>query len=577
MLTGLDQSELLAENLSTAELQPTPEIVQELTHLALTQDELPFLAAELFEALRKVSGQPVAAQYLGAIQNLASGGGPAGARLLAAFLSVATPGERLLPVVRELNSSRRCHANFMSGSTGGGPLQTDWLKRLVRIEAVARARQGNQAAPAGSTDNQNPREQHPWPLLRSTLDDLLAHALREDFWTEEEGPALLADILRLDVDAWQERISMLAGNINPFKVKAVMRILPMLNRADSDIRDLRQMVGWVSDRDYESAFIRPLARWRESMDDADWKYVLRDLQGDENLGGLERLAEGLSDQPIMLPQLATGTRLIMDLSKALVSEGVRDESLDMFTACILAQSHFGNGQIVFAVEKELADAIAAVLPAAGDTNHPLSELTLMSGLLVIDLAANVPDLAHGLPCSAEASAAEEAALKAWRRANEEVDTEDLEALREKGLDLARKIDGEAEDDDDDDEVIDLGATALKSLVMTNIQSVSVLLGFLRNPKVTSIPGLVEDIVNRTRNPQIISTIAHDRTLHTGFANKGVAVACLRSPVNVSVKTLRKFCHVKYVSKVELKRMAADRTGIRKEVAREIQKYLEALA
>ncbi len=113
--------------------------------------------------------------------------------------------------------------------------------------------------------------------------------------------------------------------------------------------------------------------------------------------------------------------------------------------------------------------------------------------------------------------------------------------------------------------------------MTNIQSVSVLLGFLRNPKVTSIPGLVEDVVNRTRNPQIISTIANDRTLHTGFANKGVAVACLRSPVNVSVKTLRKFCHVKYVSKIELKRMGADRTGIRKEVAREIQKYLDALA
>ena len=57
----------------------------------------------------------------------------------------------------------------------------------------------------------------------------------------------------------------------------------------------------------------------------------------------------------------------------------------------------------------------------------------------------------------------------------------------------------------------------------------------------------------------------------------MALACLRSPVNVSVKVLRKFCHVKYVSKVDLKRLAADRTGIRKEVAREIEKYLEALA
>ena len=88
---------------------------------------------------------------------------------------------------------------------------------------------------------------------------------------------------------------------------------------------------------------------------------------------------------------------------------------------------------------------------------------------------------------------------------------------------------------------------------------------------------VEAVAARTRNPRVIETIAVDRTLHTGFANRGVPIACLRSPVNVSVKILRKFIHVKYVSKIDLKRMAQDRAGIRKEVIREIEKYLEALA
>jgi len=199
----------------------------------------------------------------------------------------------------------------------------------------------------------------------------------------------------------------------------------------------------------------------------------------------------------------------------------------------------------------------------------------MAGLLIIELTGTSPDWEHGLPSTRDFSDEESRALKKWRQENRLIDTSDVEALREQGLALAKKVDGE--EVDDDDEIEDMGASALKHLVLTNIQSVSVLLGFLRNPKMISIPGLVEDVVNRTRNPQIIATIATDRALHTGFANKGVAVACLRSPVNVSIKILRKFCHAKYVSKVELKRMAADRTGIRKEVAREIAKYLEALA
>ena len=35
-------------------------------------------------------------------------------------------------------------------------------------------------------------------------------------------------------------------------------------------------------------------------------------------------------------------------------------------------------------------------------------------------------------------------------------------------------------------------------------------------------------------------------------------------------------HVKYVSKVDLKRLALDKSGIRKEVGRGVKKYLEAL-
>lgn len=123
---------------------------------------------------------------------------------------------------------------------------------------------------------------------------------------------------------------------------------------------------------------------------------------------------------------------------------------------------------------------------------------------------------------------------------------------------------------------DESMAGLKQLVLTNLGTISVLLEFLRDQKIISIPGLVEEIANRTRNPQVLETIATTRNLHTGFANRNVPLALLKSPVNVSVRTLRRFIHVKFVSKLELKRMAADKSGLRKEVHREIEKYLATL-
>ncbi len=580
MLTGLDHSELLAENLSTAAAKPSDGVLHELVHLALNQDELPFLAAEIFESLRKISGQPAAAEYLGGIQHLAATGTAAGARLLAAFLNVAPPGERLVPLVEALNSSRRYAAQLTHGQVEPGRLQTDWQRRLVRAVAAAASRPEAEDLAARATGKSGPRNEEPWPLLRATFSELLARAPHPEFWADEGDPALLREILRLEVDAWQERISGLAGNINPFRVESVARVLPFLNRADSEIRDLRQMSAWVAEADYESAFILPQARWRESLDEKDWGHLLRDLQSRPELAGLSRLAQGLAARPIMLPQLAAGTRRIIELSAALAADSVRSEPLDLLTACVLAQSHYGNGQIVFALEKEEVEAVAAVLPEAAEAGHPLRGISLLAGLLIIELNDNPSAVPDGLPVLREFTKEEEEALTVWRWRNKKIDTAELEALRARGLDLDEALpafDPAAEADEEDEEVDDLGASALKHLVMMNLQSTSVLLGFLRNPQIIGIPGLVEEVANRTRNPQIIATIASDRALYTGFANKGVALACLRSPCNVPVKTLRKFCHVKYVAKIELKRMAADRTGIRKEIAREIAKYLEALA
>jgi hypothetical protein len=135
--------------------------------------------------------------------------------------------------------------------------------------------------------------------------------------------------------------------------------------------------------------------------------------------------------------------------------------------------------------------------------------------------------------------------------------------------------GEGGDDGEDED--DEGHSAIKRRVLSSLHSTAVTLAHLRDPKVYAVPGLVEEVVHRTRSAQVAETIATQRQLHRGFANRGVPLALLRSPLNVSVKILRKFVHVQYVSKLELRRLASDRTGIRREVGLEVKHYLRTLA
>ena len=128
--------------------------------------------------------------------------------------------------------------------------------------------------------------------------------------------------------------------------------------------------------------------------------------------------------------------------------------------------------------------------------------------------------------------------------------------------------------------LDIGDEAtqasVKDLVAANLNNTSVLLGLLKNQKVINTPGVVAMVVQRSRNMRVLDVICHSRNLHSGFANKDVPLAVLRSPMNIPIKVLRRFISVRYVSKVELKRLAVDRTSVRREVATEIQAFLKSL-
>ncbi len=546
--------------------EPDASILERLGALAFADADVAARAESLFMFLRKNSSQSIAREYLTGIQYLAAQGDPAGARLLAAFVDVSTPGDRLMPRVARFSSSRRLNFRIHDDSEDPGNIHQDWLLRLDELTDRCLILDRDTESDSGSTPL-CPGREPPWPSLQDTLQLLFARlSLGDDF--EAEDRKLLVELLRLEVDAWQERISHLAGSIDPFRVAAISRILPILGVADAEIRDLRQMISWIEEGCLGTDFHKPQSRSLDVLEDNDRSILRGVLSVDPELAPLASLFEGLADHPVRVPVMAHCMKRLQDLAERLALLGVPQVELDLVTAALLIQTHFptdGNeAEYNLPLPPGFPKACGHILEVAdsgmGIEAADLSGMRIHGEFLVITIPEGGAYLEHDFPSVA----------------CDPIEDEKIDEIQAWADDLLDEPGAEIEEDGKID-LNEATSTELKHLVMTNIQSTSVLLGFLRNPKIVAIPGLVEEVVHRTRNPIVIETICKVRILHTGFANRGVPLACLRSPVNLPINTLRKFMHVKFVSKVDLKRMALDKAGIRKEVGREVKKYLQSLA
>ena len=563
MGSTVNKSPILNHAAAESRTQRPPDgVLDELSQLASAHDAVAIRAASLFQQLRKMLGQSRLTTCLLGLQYLAARNDPDGARLLAAFLDVSTTGARLIPRVRDFSSSRRLQLSRIC-TNDPNPFCNDWLRRLADLTDRAEAHLIEREVSLPPTSS-NPGCEKPWPVLRRTLKDLLDKA-RSEQTPDLPSRRLLVDLFRLEVDAWQERISQLAGEIDPFRMSAVIRVLPMLNRVDAEVRDLRQLIIWVEEGDYEAVFRRQQSRALEVMDEREHAQLVSALASSPSLKPLAELYSRLAPNPLPIPLLAAGAARLMALRDQLRLLSFDLPELDLLTAVSLVQTHAQGRELAIPVDQELGEILGGILMAprlgSGAGSWSLDGLALTDEQLVLSFPSlGLGDRlwANDLPTPDES----DPSLKPPVPAGAGDETQD-----------SASSDDEPEEDEAGE---DQSAAAIKQLVMNSLNSVSILLGFLRNPKIVAIPGLVAEVAARARNPQIIETIATDRALYTGFANREVPLTCLRSPCNVSVKILRKFIHVKYVTKIDLKRMAADKAGFRREVIREIEKYLETL-
>lgn len=120
---------------------------------------------------------------------------------------------------------------------------------------------------------------------------------------------------------------------------------------------------------------------------------------------------------------------------------------------------------------------------------------------------------------------------------------------------------------------DEGMIDMKSVIAQNITRDSVIEALLNNPKLQQAAGLVAFIAENSRSVPILSKIAKNRALHTGYANREVPLALLRSPCTIPISLLRPFINSRNVPMIELKHLARAKTGVRRDVKQEVEHYL----
>jgi hypothetical protein len=553
MPTAVASSTLLTRASVTPPATVPEPLLDELRELALLHDHCTARARHLYEQLRKMLGQDRLVTCLEGIQQLARAGEPAGARLLAACLDANTPGALLLPRIRLFRSVGRLLD--ATDEQVGEVFLRQWQARLAETVTLATERLARAGEDPGRPSDR-PVDRHPLPLLRAAL--TLAAPSAGSATVAGDDLRLLGQLVRLEADAYQERVSRLAGLIDPFRVTAVMRALPLLNRADAEIRDLDRLAAWLESGDVSAAFERRVMTGFEVLDESERPRLLAAFRQQASLAPLATVFASQADAPVSVRHLAGPVARVLVLQRALQREGLRAAAPTLLDAIELVLAHSDGGDLHLPLDPELAGAVGRILVAARrGGSDDLAGVEIRDGVLSIArprLGLGDRIWRHDLPTLGELSALEVSAADA--------------SAEDDATDDGKK--------DEDAPQQDKSAAAVKQLVMNNIGSVSIVLGFLRNPKVTAIPGLVADVVRRTRSGRVLEIIAGDRHLTSGHANKDVPRALLESPVNVPVKTLRKFIHVKYVSKTDLRRMAKDTARLRKEVCKEIEVYLESL-
>ncbi len=521
-LNALPTEPLLDESFSDlARYKSGPELRKWIGELASERDP-DTRSAALYGALRKQLGQPTLIRMLRTILGAAVRNEFEGAAALTALLGVRASGELLISRVGAFGSLRRLRHDLR--------LQNDhtlereeklWLRDLLQMIGWLRE--------SGRLELESTHDAQSISKAFATLFDSLVQKSDNEGVLGADELVVIRELSRIELRALERRASILAGKVDPYSPDHMRRIVPILAEIDSDVRHLGEYLDRMEEEGSLGILAEHVTVMGQILNEDEEKQMRHTLQNTPELQLGWRLVRGLDRNPMPQRTLAWFAERILLAGDVLHENKMRSSPLDITACALMVLDHYRDGKVMIPSSGPVVDA----LRLSGIENIELPSEG-MSMVLDRELARRLP-LPYGMP------------LPRRPLVNVELYAEE-----------------------------EAKPVSVKEMVMDNLNNISVLLGLLKNQKVTNTPGIVGLVAQRSRNIRVLEVICNTRALYSGFANKDVPIAILRSPMNIPIKTLRKFIQVRYVSKIELKRLEVDRSSVRREVAEEIRGYLRSL-
>jgi hypothetical protein len=445
----------------------------------------------------------------------------AGVRLLSGFLEVSRPGAEVLVQLRGLPSLRRVSQKITSGS---------WREPEDSVEVhpaqpiVAVLEEGARLGTLDLELNELPGDRIALGAVNQYLGawfDRITSRLGSGQEVPEEMLHFITQLAMLEVALFEKRVSMLAGAIDPNDLRRIAKLSPFLSRLDQDIEHMKDVVSRIST--YEPFFERTLTV-EQAMTSHELDQLVELMARDRTGAALGRIVQAMRQRPILSREyacLVSQLHQIAHLRRAQVPSAQAPDLLSILL--LVAECRQDDQSLAIEMEPKLADAIwPTVAPWGAERPAPATiVLRYREGLDHKFVAAD------GTP----------------------------------------ELIGEASDRRE---------LSLGELIRKQIDNDPFIVGLLDNPKATAIPGLIPMLARDCRSLRVLDRIIRVRRLHTGAANRDVPRRLLANPAHIPVSSLRAFVHVRFVSKTDLRQMSRRGSGVRSEVARAIETYLERL-
>jgi len=444
---------------------------------------------------------------------------PSGVRVLFGFLEVKRPGGEVLRQLESLTSLERMALQLVGGRWPKTPESEKAVFSILEVlEEGARANVIDLALES------IPRNPNAVSGLMHHLSAWFTNArtvLEGGAKLPEETLQYLTHVAMVEIHCLEDRLFRLAARVDPYDGARVARLLPLLSRYDQDIEHMKDVLSRLAT--YQPFYERRLTV-EHAISDTETDRLEKALRADRDTMGLGRVMGALRGNPLLDRPFA-----------AYVS-----------------------------VTQEMAIRRARVL----SSRQPVDLHSMMLG--VLESVTEGSSLCLKVEAKVLDQLDPDVASRGWLRPAPDI----LEiVLREDQVHALLEPDGMPRLGAPESAVRTL---SLKDLVRSQLRNDSFILGVLDNPRANTVPGIVEIIAGQCRSLRVLDKISRTPSLYTGAANKNVGAQLLLNPSRIPLTSLRKFMNVRFVSLVDLKQMARNKSGIRPEVLHEIEAYLRTL-